>query len=257
MSLRDMATFDLLDDVVEDLSQNQNLLRIKKLILFTCHDFLVDDLNELQDLELRPLIQELMEVIPNLQVLKTSLNGHVKKLTKQSEYFLIADVIIDTIGQLYPIESGDRVTTPQLQTQEESQITAPTIPESQITAPTAPELSGVSQVKAEQLVPHSGKLACIPKPFELRLTIANNVSPLRAKVLLFSALYQRLSLYDRDWAILNTYDLDSLLDTLFRACNTLQEVETKLQTTAGSLESPDENRQVAGLIVSAMRHLYV
>ncbi len=301
-----MPAINLLDEVIDELKQNDNVMRIKRLILFTCHDYWVSDPKELQDVDLRELIQELLAVIPSLDKLKLLLNSHVKKLSKPGAYLLAADVIIDTIGQLYTNHSSDSpddiediegtgfLTQENLRPQVE--VAPPPLYTGKLSAPSVhqPGLqnrpldgvanqylpqnngdliggdligdtqSGLPEQDSEITAPREDtpppapptKLDYIVKPFDLRYEIANNISPLRAKVLIFSTLHYKFSPRDRDWAQINSHDLDDLLLELFQTYETFEAMEAKLYETAKQLDDRQENDQAASLICGALRSLY-
>ena len=262
-----MSAINLLDEVIDELEQNDNVMRIKRLILFTCHDFWVSDLKELQDVDLRELIQELLAVIPSLDSLKLLLNSHVKKLSKPGAYLLAADVIIDTVGQLYTHhasnafegtevtevieDKGFLVTTNFYQPQDNSDL----LDDAQSWL--LEQDSKIASPREDTPPPAPPtKLDYIVKPFDLRYEIASNISPLRAKVLIFSALHYKFSPRDRDWAQISSRDLDDLLLELFQTCDTFEILEAKLYDTANQLDDRQENEQAASLICGAMRSLY-
>ncbi len=285
-----MSGMNLLDEVINELEQNDNVMRIKRLILFTCHDFWVSDLKELQDVDLKELIQELLAVIPSLNNLKLLLNSHVKKLSKPGAYLLAADVIIDTIGQLY---SHHSVEIPQVKEEigstdffNQEGLRAqmgggpPPVYAGKLSLTYAQqtglhgnsvdidllgdEQSWLPEPDSEITSPHHEppppapptKLDYIEKPFDLRYEIANNISPLRAKVLIFSALHYKFSPRDRDWAQINSHDLDDLLLELFQTYETFEQMEAKLFEISKQLEDRQESEQAASLISGVMRSLY-
>ncbi|CAN1210425.1 hypothetical protein TUMEXPCC7403_09535 [Tumidithrix helvetica PCC 7403] len=245
-----MEDLNLLDEIVADIEQSENLLRIKRLILFTSSDFWSNDAEEIKHLDLRQLIQTLLVNVPNLDDLKHKLNNQVKRLTKQTDYLLAADTIIDTIGLLYsflPKKSGAAEPITQGRTY------------AQVTPETASDSSGFSNQQAYQQVyapPTKQKLTYIPNPFELRLEVSRNISPLHAKIVLFSALNYRFSPLEKDWSPLSTYDLNDLLDTIFHTCETVEDLESKLYATAKTLDQAEDGRRAAGVIVQALKPLY-
>ncbi len=84
-----MEDSSLLEEVINSLEQDSNVLRIKRLILFTCHDSWSNDVNEVKALHVRQLVRELMIAFPDLNMLKHKLNSNIKQLSKQSEYLLV------------------------------------------------------------------------------------------------------------------------------------------------------------------------
>jgi hypothetical protein len=285
-----MSGSNFLDEIVDELEQSDNVTRIKRLILFTCHDYWVNDVKDLQDIDLRELIQELLAVIPSLNNLKLMLHSHVKKLSKPGAYLLAADMIVDTVGQLYALRINDTSEPLPLLGQEDRLVSQTLVAPSAVSLnakfPSAVNLSdpasdgyaGYASDEAhnaqypdrydeeyEQDVQVTGdtqpiskppKPDYIAKPFELRYEIANKVSPLRAKILIFSTLHYKFNPRDRDWAQLSSHDLDDLLLELFQTCETYEDLESRLYATARQLEDPQEQEQAAGLIGETMRSLY-
>jgi hypothetical protein len=278
-----MSAINLLDEVIDELEQNDNVVRIKRLILFTCHDFWVSDIKELEDVDFRELIQELLAVIPSLDNLKLLLNSHVKKLSRPGAYLLAADVIIDTVGQLYTHHSSDPpddiksiaeiedtgllihgversaqigvVAPPDVGANfYQAQDNGSLLRDAQSSLPE--QDSAITSPPQDTPPPTPTKPDYIVKPFELRYEIASNISPLRAKVLIFSALHYKFNPRDRDWAQINSHDLDDLLLELFQICDTFEVLEAKLHETAKQLDDRQENDQAASLISAAMRSLY-
>ncbi len=236
------------EEIFADLEQREDIHRIKKLILFTCHDFWADENYDLDATPIGDLIREMLEIIPSLEKLKELLNTHVKKLNKQAEYYLAADIIIDTIGPLYANRQNEEESTENGLLEEVTNTSADD---------TSAEIAYYedSEYDYHKLAPPE-KLNYIPRPFDLRAEIARQVSPLQAKILLFSALHFTFNPQDRDWSQLSAYILDDLLLQLLRKCDTLSVLEAKLQDTAAKLPNPDENRYIAAVITSAMKPLY-
>ncbi len=236
---------DFWEEIYADLEKREDIHRIKKLILFTCHDFWADESYDLDATPIGDLIAEMVEIIPTLDKLKESLNNHVRKLNKQAEYFLAADMIIDTIGPFY----ANRQT--------ETEETENGLLEDDRSDDTSAEIVYYEDSEYDyHKLAAPEKLNYIPRPFDLREEIARQVSPLQAKILLFSALHFRFNPQDRDWSQLSAYILDDLLLQLLRKCDTFAALEAKLQDTAAKLPNPDENRYVAAVIASAMKPLY-
>ncbi|MFN5856697.1 MAG: hypothetical protein ACK456_12525, partial [Pseudanabaenaceae cyanobacterium] len=102
-----MGDQSLLEEVIESLDQDSNILRIKRLILFTCHDVWAQDVEEVRNLDLRQLISDLMTHVSDLSMLKKMLNSQIKRLSKQADYLIAADAIIDSIGLLYGLPASE------------------------------------------------------------------------------------------------------------------------------------------------------
>jgi len=230
-----MEDLNLLEEVIESLEQDSNVLRIKRLILFTCHDSWSNDVNEVKALHVRQLVQELMTIFPDLNKLKHKLNSQVKQLSKQSDYLLAADNIIDCLGFLYTLRDEGKLPYSFLN----------------------PELSSDSQngsvsTKSEA----TEKIKYLTNLFDLRADISRNVSPLHAKILLFSTLNYRFSPQERDWSALYTYDIDDLIQMIFQTYETVEALETRLTEVSQTLDQPEEAKRAAAVILQAIKPFY-
>jgi len=217
-----MQAVDILDEVVADLENDDNLLRIKRLLIYASRNVWAKTVDEVVRYGLRQLIEELLGSVEEIDTLKKILAEQVKRLNNRPEYVESADTIIGTIGFLYSMRDQFAKT-----------------PVSTTTEPTA-------QQKSE----------FIPNSFDLRSEIGRNVSPLQAKILIYSALYYPFSPRERDWSPMNNYDLDDLLLALYQACATSEDVRTRLYTAAQKSEFVEDSQRAAGVIFQAMRSLF-
>ncbi len=252
-----MQNLNLLEDVLETLEQDENLLRIKRLIVFACHGFWVEDPGDLQSMELSTLIEELLAAIPDVDTLKHMLNSSVKKLSKPDVYLVVAELIVDSVGMLY--SKSPKQIFPELvpQSKESNQNLAPE--ENGLTTEVnlinyATDDTTAIERKADRLV--GRKFETIPNLFDLKLEICNSVSPLRAKILVFSILHYQFDPRDRVWRDLYTYDLGELLQGLYQFCATVEKLDESLGHTASQLGGDQEYLQAAGTILNYMKPLY-
>jgi hypothetical protein len=263
-----MHNLSLLEEVLETIEQDGNLLRIKRLIVFACHGFWVDEPKDLEQMDLRTLIEELLAAIPDIDTLKHMLNSSVKKLSKPEVYALVADMIIDSIGLLYTISAKPIVyepltqeMPPQLPPQLNFLAVEQSIAAEDDSVPTLINKSEninddttAIERKNERLV--GRKYDLIPNLFDLKLDISNNIAPLRAKILVFSMLHYLFDPRDRSWGDLNTHDFSDLLQSLYQLCSTLEKLEEGLLDTANQMGGEQEYLQAAGVITSYMKPLY-
>ncbi|MEH2002251.1 MAG: hypothetical protein V7L00_26555 [Nostoc sp.] len=247
-----MKTISSLDAVTKHLEQHENSKRIKKLIYSACKNIWENDEETLNRFKLQELIQELCRLNPTINNLNYSLSKVVKTLNKQAEYALVASVIFDEIQKLYitPEEStGILLNQPDQeestgillnQPRNEEQIfyNSRQIPSNYI------DKSPNSQIKHQY------------NQFDLRQNIMKYTNPLRAKIVLFSALGKKFTFNEEDWLKLKAEKLDDLLLRLFNTCPTIRELESKLNSAVISLGKPDENIQAANAIIQSMRDLY-
>lgn len=247
-----MKTISSLDAVTKNLEQHENSKRIKKLIYSACKNIWENDEDTLDRFKLEELIQDLCRFNPSINNLNYTLSKVVKTLNKQDEYALIASVISHEMQKLYitPDEStGILLNQPH---QEESTGILLNQPhqEKQI-------FYNPGQISSNSIdkSPNS-KIKDQYNQFDLRQNIMKYTNPLRAKIVLFSALYKKFTFNEDDWLKLKAEKLDDLLLRLFDTCPTIRELESKLNIAVISLGKPDENIQAASAIIQSMQGLY-
>ncbi|WP_392482365.1 hypothetical protein [Nostoc sp. C110] len=240
-----MKTISSLDAVTKHLEQHENSKRIKKLIYSACKNIWENDEETLDRFKLQELIQELFRLNPTTNNLNYSLSEVVKTLNKQAEYAIIANVIFHQMQKLYitPEEpTGIFLNKPH---QEESTGIF-------LNQPRNEEPISLNSIDKS---PNS-RIKYQYNQFDLRQNIMKYTNPLRAKIVLFSALDKKFTFNEEDWLKLKTQKLDDLLLKLFNICPTLRELESKLNSAVISLGKPDENIQAASAIIQSMRALY-
>jgi hypothetical protein len=255
-----MQNLNLLEDVLETIAEDENLLRIKRLIVFACHGFWVEDQEDLQAMELRTLIEELLAAIPDVDTLKHMLNSSVKKLSKPEVYTVVAELIVDSIGMLYT--KSPRQVFPDLvpqSIQPEKILKNLILEQNGLTTEInsieyATDDSTAIERKTERLV--GRKFEEIPNLFDLKLEVSNSIAPLRAKILVFSILHYQFDPRDRSWRDLYTHDLGELLQNLYQFCGTIEKLDESLRHTANQLGGDQEYLQAAGTIANYMKPLY-
>ncbi|MBD1871504.1 hypothetical protein H6F95_30225 [Cyanobacteria bacterium FACHB-471] len=346
-----MATPCSLNEVLQELAQDQNLTRIKKLLVYACTDIWESNQARLDEFDLRNLLESLLDTAPTVEQLRLFLNGVVKTLNKQAEYTLVANAITNALRKAYPdyeplpqevsLQSHYRKIAREL-ARDREQLgikkllfcasgnhweNNPAILDNidflnlvqhiHELAPTLEELKNVlySIVKTlnrqskytpiankivvtfgplyNELLPDSmdqpepiqitnlpqlptfpSKLTTAPKfnpdsnPqvleqirrsfdwFDLRLELMKQTNPLRAKVLIFSTLYDQFDQNDESWTAFKLQTLDDLLRDLFLNHLSLNELQVKLENTAKALAEPDQYHQAAGAILRAAKPFY-
>jgi adenylate cyclase len=96
-----IADMSLFDEVVANLEQSEDLLRIKRLILFACLNKWETSTEKLDKFGLKGLIAELIEITQTTERLKELLASIVQGTNKPDLYAQIADSIISEVGWLY------------------------------------------------------------------------------------------------------------------------------------------------------------
>jgi len=233
-----MEDSNLLEEVIDSLEQDSNVLRIKRLILFTCHDSWSNDVNEVKALHMNELVRELMIVFPDLNVLKQKLNSNIKQLSKQSDYLLAADSIIDSLGFLYTLRDEGK------------------LPKSFLNPEVSAAIANRSDQNDSDTLTHKHNLKYLTNLFDLRADISKNISPLQAKILLFSTLNYRFSPQERDWSALYTYDIDDLIQLAFQTYDTFEVLEKRLAEVSLTLDQPEDAKRASAVILQVLRPFY-
>lgn len=153
-----------------------------------------------------------------------------KTTNKPQQYLLVADILITQIEKIYFIDED--ITQACLAKFQEEAL------------PLSPQVLN----QQETVKPYD--------PYKIRAEIISNINPLRAKILLFSALYERFNFSSQDWASLKSQQLDELIENLVDSCPTFTEFTNKLESTASILQEWDDNLQVARAIALALQPFY-
>ena len=231
----------MLDQVVQHLENHENSTRIKKLIYCACRKIWENDIEALAQLKLADLLKELLDLSPTIEHLTVALNSVVKQLNKQAEYSLVANIVISQVCQLYP------------DTEESTVVKSNRLYHTAATAYSPPQHLTAIQPEWQQNEPRRQY-----DPFDLRLEIMKYTNPFLAKILVFSTVDRKLFDFGepQDWVAIKTQELDDLLLRLFRACETITELEFELNSTAKCLEDKAQFRQVAAAIIRALKPFY-
>ncbi|HIK11429.1 MAG TPA: hypothetical protein IGS52_14390 [Oscillatoriaceae cyanobacterium M33_DOE_052] len=236
-----MNNLSILDDVVRQLELDPNIIRIKKLIFFTCYGSWESNINTLNSISTRDLLLNLLNLNLSLEELTTVLNNIANKLNKSTEYAFIAKQIVSQISRFYAPEED--LTKP---------LTAANADDA-----TQPEISLIHQQLPQPSNPVlAPKLPEADEWWDLKIKIIQQTTPMRAKIVIFSALYHEFTYSEKDWSIIKKQDLDDLLRNLFYTCATPTELEEKLTKAAKKLDNPSESIQSATAIVKYLRPCY-
>lgn len=230
------------EQILHELTAQEDLLRIKKLIYCACEDEWVNNITHLEQLTLNELVVKLLQLNPTQAQLSHTLYQVVTSLNRQGEYFLIANLILDQLLKLYAVPEAmtQVVASAPLAAQQHRKASS--------NATVHTKEPPVSVASPPQEVAYN--------PLQLRLEIIKYTNPLRAKIVLFSILKHKFDFSDRDWSLLKTYTLDSLLLQLYHRCCDLSELEKSLTSTAQTLPQPYESTQAAGAILQSLKPLY-
>ncbi|NET59911.1 MAG: hypothetical protein F6K47_28305 [Symploca sp. SIO2E6] len=244
----------IVNEIASELEQNPNSVRIKKLMLYMCRNVWENNTQILDGLAFKDLLPELRESYSTLELLNSNLYSTVATLNRPTEYALIAYTIINKVEKLYPDDEeptaahSAKIAKSSPAVQQAAKISSAASPQ---TLKSSPPVGQTTQPLSQQ-----DQSTPSYDPFELRLAIMRYTNPLRAKILLFSALYQQFNPREQDWSEMKNKELDELLFSMFSQCSTINELEFHLHETAKCLEEPDEGAQAAAAIIKSMKSLY-
>ena len=244
-------TLSSFDEIVKFLEQHENSKRIKKLIFFACKNEWENDQDTLDRFKLEELIQELSSLNTTINHLTANLSIAVKSLSKPKQYSIIASIIIKELQKLYPTSDQQTGIILNQVNEEDTGI---------ILNQSDHNISIFYHSEKTSLNPSTVSSSISTKyqydQFDLRQNLMKYTSPLRAKIILFSALDKKFTFNEEDWLKLKSEELDSLLQKLFDSCPTIGELESKINSTVISLGNLDKNNQASGVIIRVMRTLY-
>lgn len=234
-----MESFSMIDTVVNELKQDADLIRIKKVIYCACEGRWENDETKLEEINLKELIEELYKKTGNIETLDHRLSRIVSKVNKKTEYGLLAQKIIDCVGKLYPEEEEEDMTIMESSPIWDLQGD-----------------SGEQKIIQERLAVEESYERDPGKLFDVRQKIMQRTNPLKTKILIFSIVEHQFNFGERDWLLLKTKNLDSLLRQIFNLCLSITDLESSLYSTANNFEDPDEYVQVANVIINALSPCY-
>ncbi|WP_069790644.1 hypothetical protein A5482_004890 [Cyanobacterium sp. IPPAS B-1200] len=263
---------EIVEAITEAIQNHEESARMKKVIFAVCKQYWEADINVIDMYDMRDLIREIKELYPSSKRLKKALDMVVSSINRQNFYTFIADTIMDNFNHLYPYEvrdidkdtnSGDEETQlikaqskKPTQETEKSQTSTPSQPQ-EISQPTEEVKRDVtpSSVPEGQIIPWLK----IENLFELKQEIMQYTNPLRAKILLFYAVYD-IDTLEQHWSIVRTCSFDDLLIRMFEHYDkNIEVIAKKLQYVANSpiegLEQ-DENLQAVTAIIESIKRFY-
>lgn len=91
----------LIDQIAHELDRDQHLIRIKKLLLYTCTGTWENDRHRLDRASMTALLQHLFEIAPSFEQLQQQINQCVASLNKSAEYTIVANLLISRCHTVY------------------------------------------------------------------------------------------------------------------------------------------------------------
>lgn len=97
-------------EIIRDLEEYKESVRIKKLIFCACKKYWENDLNVLNGFALKDLVQELVDSHSTIEELTDSIYQIVKHINNQELYTTIANYILMQLGEIYIQEDQEECT---------------------------------------------------------------------------------------------------------------------------------------------------
>ncbi len=120
-----------------------------------------------------------------------------------------------------------------------------------------PLVANVEQPIADKEEPQNKQVKAAPSLFDYRLGVMKYANPLRAKILIFSALNSDFKEGDHNWFNLKTYDLDGLIRRLLSVCKSYTDMEVLLYSAARRFKESDTSIQTASAVIRCLRPFYI
>ena len=258
------------EQIVNYLIKHPESPRIKKLLFAACKNKWENSLVSIDSYGIGNLVQELKQIYPDKNSLKTSLERIAENINKKDLYLAIASIIYSQMVSLYSSDSppGEKEEeTPVFSTQIirfDNALENPEAAEVEISQAsrvpfdtaivafdespvmTALEVSGVTSVQP------TGKEY---DPFEIRMEILQYTNPLRAKILLFSVLFHPWDRTGQDWSTLRSYTLDDLLEQLIQSGKSIKDIETQLYRVSKTQTDVEANLHSSSVLVQALQRV--
>jgi hypothetical protein len=246
--------------VATALNQDGDALRIKKLLFCACHNHWQNDTTVLDGLAMADLVRQMRDLAPTPEALTASLDSVVVTLNRQQAYRAIALRVSQAFAGLYATEVEATRATQILEADEEDLTLTFCEPSDGLALPQPLSLPSTASPRPLTLAALARALPRVRldtvELYDLRLEIIKYTCPLRAKVLLFSALRQQTDWANPDYTALKTLDLGGLLKEMFQTYKYLEQARPALMTTAQTLAPAAEYLQACGAILRAIAPWY-
>ncbi len=236
---------NIYEEVAQSLTDpNKDILRIKKLVFHVCRY----DLPDQYIASFSEAIQAVQQLYPNLETLRNRLK---LAIANKPEYNEVVDMVVDELSAIYPTRSVAGATS----TESILAVSNTADHGANLLIPFIDSNDGVADDNKIDQRSINQKIADLDL-FDLRLEIIKYLSPLRAKILIFSTLNNVAESTNESISAIRTFELDDLLRDLFYAYRSPKQLEIELKNTAKQFKDVDEYEQAATVIMNAVRSIY-
>lgn len=267
--------------VAHILVQHREQARIQKLVFAVARGYWENNLQAIEQVGLANLLLELRQRYPTPGQLQDGFGQIVNNINKATFYLAIAKLILEQMQGLYDSGPGS-----EEQSFPSSQAISTNLMASDSLSPAESQFKSLATSivdfnalpipappprprQSEPILTVLG--AVVPSPpgtplqahtekkeynlFEIRSEIMQYTNPLRAKVLLFSVLFQNWDEHNPDWSLVRSYALDDLVEQLILSRRRPNEVEIKLNALANQMFDQEEYQQTAQTLIKIIKPL--
>jgi hypothetical protein len=231
-----MSVTSILNEVVQNIEDSPNLIRIKKVMFCACKGKWENDYRKLQNISVETLVKELYWKTQKIDKLYKIFEKILSKINKKTEYSLVVNTILEQVSKLY-LEVNEAQ-------QDDTEI--PWL------------MSSIDLLQnPDQLMAQPSALSQYSRTlFEVRFKLMQHSNPLKVKILIFSAIEREFDFTSQDWLQLRSISLDQLLEQLVQTFPTLPALESHLKKVSSYLDKSDEMLQVATVLIESIKPLY-
>lgn len=249
---------DRYQQVADELEQDAQILRIKKVLYCLCHKVWESDIQKIEQTDTAILVEQLYHLTPSPKDLKFRLRHLLHHLNQKAKYTKIVNTIFKAFHSLYNARPEMiPMSTPGLSNANDTDSSPETcfaaLPEG-----THPDNTVAFSGKTIErpAVGDSNRVRDRADLFELRLDIIKYCNPLRAKILLHSTVYSPFTGSAQEWSMLRSKTLEDFLREVFEYCPSFQDLESKLSIIVHCLEDTNEHEPVVSAILNAIKPYY-
>jgi hypothetical protein len=231
-----MSVTSILNEVVQNLEESPNLIRIKKVMFCACKGKWENDHIKLKNMSVETLVKELYWKTQKIDKLYKVFEKILSKINKKTEYSLVINTILEQVSKLY-LEVKDA---------KKDDIEIPRLMNSidLMQNPNQP-------VGQQSILSQDSRIL-----FEVRFKLMQHSNPLKVKILIFSAIEREFNFSSQDWLQLRSISLDQLLEQLVQTFPTFSALECHVKKVSSYLDKSDEMLQVATALIESIKPLY-
>lgn len=230
---------DLLAEIAQQLEQDSQAQRIRKLLFYVCHNQWLTDPAQIAATDLSRLVKLVQQFFPSLAILQEQLQQIVNQISKPAEYSQIADVIVTHFTPLYD-QNHTQYNLRDHNLQDQS-VTSP-----QLNDPT----NFLSKTTAEKVL---SPITLFQQQADIAKRLAAHPQADRLKKILYCLTHRK---WESDRSQLEQADFTQLVDNLWRLYNTYDELQQTIENVVQRLTKPIEYGAIAAILLEETALLY-